>query len=615
MAKSSPQTAKRFVESISLDIDVETTREVRLSKKGLFALPSSIGTLCRQLRKLDLSGNDLTDLSPLATLQYLSNLNVAHNDRLASLKGLSGTCLSVLNISFCAVESLEGLEHTALTLRTLIANDNRLQLHSPLLGDIEAATGEDAVELAATREHLPESLRRSSSSSSAALHAVAQRNYSIISTFQQCETVVLSRNTRLCQLFPTWGVEEVVTECGEGPSRANAAADDEGSDEVTNDNSENCEKRRASTTQRHNHRRMTSCSTDQSVFAAAASETFSDSPEMEAYNQRRRALALAHPLSVFEKLSRLKKLSLSGCELHSLPARWFLPMVTELRLAQNHLTSLQPDGVVLRSLHILDISNNLFVSVVSLRRCHYLEQLNVRGNPLIENAAVQDKATGLTPAEPIADAAATTPSLGTSAAPITVQRRVLHLFPNMKLLNGQPMMTAEQVRAAYKQRNARSTAWQQEKLTEEGCNEGPDVVTSLHEACDCVSDARTAPGDSENGGASGETPHVAAMACVEARPLARKARRVDPAVIAAEADEKDVFVEAPSSVAKTAHAAIVRRERMLLRVGTTAASGSSTTAGRQKRKCGKTPASSVPVAFGQAAVTKLLEQSRSRSTW
>ncbi|KAG5506728.1 hypothetical protein GH5_05942 [Leishmania sp. Ghana 2012 LV757] len=628
MAKSSPQAAKRFLESISLDLDVETTRQLLLSKKGFTTLPSSMGVLCRQLRKLDLSGNDLTDLSPLATLQHLSNLNVAHNDRLVSLKGLSGACLSVLNISFCAVESLEGLEHTALTLRTLIANDNRLQFYSPLLGDVSMTGGEDAVELAALRAHLPESLRMSSRNSDAALHAVAQRNYEMCSAFQQCETVVLSRNKRLCELFPAWGVEEVAAECGKAPGSASAAGNDTGGGEVVGDttamaaeddgNSVKREKKcGAPVPQRGSQsgEASRSASRSASTVTAAARDSLGDSPEMVTWKERRRALALAHPLSVFEKLPRLRKLSLSGCELHSLPVRWFLPMVTELRLAQNHLNSLQPDGVILRSLHILDISNNLFASVESLRRCRYLEQLNVRGNPLIEEGAALDKAAGLMITEPIADLTAATPSSGAGALPIAVQQRVLRLFPSMSLLDGQPMLTEEQVRAAYRQGSARLAAEQKETLAGKSDNDGQHVSVTAHKTCDTVNDAHAGPDDSERGGAYCDAPSTVVMTHAEPQSPARKARRVDPAVIAAEADEKDVVVEAPASVIKTAHAPIVRRERVLLRPGATAAAGSSATAAGQKRKGGKAPVSPAPVVHGQAAVAKLLAQSRSASAW
>ncbi|GET88093.1 hypothetical protein, conserved [Leishmania tarentolae] len=631
MTKSSPQIAKKFVESISFDIDVETARQLVCSKKGFVALPSSIGILCRQLRKLDLSGNDITDLSPLATLQHLSNLNVAHNHRLASLKGLSGTCLSVLNISFCAVESLEGLEHTALTLRTLIANDNRLQLHAPLLGDVEAKAGEDALDIAAVREHLPESLRRSCSHNASAAQTVAQRNYFILSTFQQCETVVLSRNTRLCQLFPTWGVEEVAAECGEVPGCACAGPDDEGGDDESHststtiaadggdDESASGDKKcRVPAGKRHNQRGTAVHPTGRpvSTTTAAACEPSGDSPEVVAYNQRRRALALAHPLSVFEKLSRLKKVSLSGCELHSLPVRWFLPMVTELRLAQNNLTSLQPDGVILRSLHILDISNNLFGSVESLRRCRFLEQLNLRGNPLIEEGALQDKAAGLTATEWIADAAVTTSASGTSAAPITVQKHLLRLFPNMKLLDGQALMTAGQVRAAYMRRSARSTAEKQEKPIEKVSSGISKVLSGrLHKVSDDVSNGHTASIANEGDSASDEAPSTVPMAGCKTRSPARKARRVDSTVIAAEADEKDVVVEPPLSVIKTAHAPIVRRERVLLRPGATAASETKVATAGQKRKGGNTSASPAAFIHGQAAVEKLLKQSRSTSAW
>ncbi|KAG5502584.1 hypothetical protein JIQ42_05653 [Leishmania sp. Namibia] len=628
MAKSSPQAAKRFLESISLDLDVETTRQLLLSKKGFTTLPSSMGVLCRQLRKLDLSGNDLTDLSPLATLQHLSNVNVAHNDRLVSLKGLSGTFLSVLNISFCAVESLEGLEHTALTLRTLIANDNRLQFYSPLLSDVSMTDGEDAVELAALRAHLPASLRMSSRNSDSALHAVAQRNYEMCSAFQQCETVVLSRNKRLCELFPAWGVEEVSAECGKAPGSASAAGDDTGGVEAVDDttampaegegNSVKREKKcGAPAPQRGSQGGEASCSASRlaSTVTAAAPDSLDDSPEMVTWKERRRALALAHPLSVFEKLPRLRKLSLSGCELYSLPVRWFLPMLTELRLAQNHLTSLQPDGVILRSLHILDISNNLFASVESLRRCRYLEQLNVRGNPLIEEGAALDKAAGLTTTEPPADLTAATTSSGTGALPIAVQQRVLRLFPSMSLLDGQPMLTEEQVRAAYRQGSARLAAEQKETPAGRSDNDGQHVSVTAHKTRDTVNDAHAGPDDSERGGAYCDAPSTAAMTRAEPQSPARKARRVDPAVIAAEADEKDVVVEAPASVIKTAHAPIVRRERVLLRPGATAATGSNATAAGQKRKGGKAPVSPAAVVYGQAAVAKLLAQSRSTSAW
>ncbi|KAG5479955.1 hypothetical protein LSCM1_06374 [Leishmania martiniquensis] len=627
MAKSSPQTAKKFVESISLDIDVETTRQLLLSKKGFAALPSPIGTLCRQLWKLDVSGNDLTDLSPLSTLQHLSNLNVAHNRRLVSLKGLSGTCLSVLNISFCAVESLEGLEHTALTLRTLIANDNRLQLRSPLLDAVAVAGAEAAVDVEALREHLPESLRKSDGNRDAGLHAVARRNYAIFSTFQECETIVLSRNKHLCEHFPTWSAEEVAAACGEVPDRASAAAGDEASGEVANDttpmpaggddDSENGEETcRAPTAQRRIHGEKTSPSAGRSASTstAGARDALDDSPEMATYKERRRALAMAHPLSVFERLSRLRKLSLSGCDLHSLPARWFLPMLTELRLAQNYLTSLQPDGVILRSLHILDISNNLFASVVSLRRCRYLEQLNVRGNPLIEEGAAQDKTAGLVMNEPISYLTVTTPSSGTGAVPIAVQQRVRRFFPNMKLLDGQPLMTVEQVRAAYKQGSAQLLA-KEATSAERSDRDGPHVVDTAHETHDAVSDAPADPDDSEGGSANGDASNLKATARATMRSPARKARRVDPAVIAAEADEMDVVVEAPASVVKVAHAPIVRRERVLLRPGATSAADNNATAAGQKRKGSKAPRSPAAVVCGQAAVAKLLQQSRIKTAW
>ncbi|CAD2215287.1 hypothetical protein AGDE_08630 [Angomonas deanei] len=96
----------------------------------------------------------------------------------------------------------------------------------------------------------------------------------------------------------------------------------------------------------------------------------------------RQSLGDQHPLSAFEKLSDLRKLSLSECGLHSLPQRWFLPYITELRLANNSLPSMQPEGVILRSIKILDVSNNKINDVSTLRRCKFVKQIAIKGNPL-----------------------------------------------------------------------------------------------------------------------------------------------------------------------------------------------------------------------------------------
>ncbi|KPI85516.1 hypothetical protein ABL78_5436 [Leptomonas seymouri] len=579
--KASPLVAKNFAEAISLDVDVDAARQLLLSSKALTALPPSIGILCRQLRKLDVSGNDLSDLSPLASLQHLSNLNVSNNPRLASLKGLSGTCLSVLNISCCAVESLVGLEHTALTLRTFIASNNRLQFQSPIFrNDSVVLHKHEGVEgmladMDAAAEHLSASIREGVKANAIAIH-----NYAVFASFQQCETVVLSRNTQLVQNFPSWSSEELAVQCGEKPAHL---THDSGEESGSDSSAEESDKHRAA-------RR------DGSGSGTRDSKLGEGTMDAQTRKQLKHAMSLAHPLSVFERLPRLRKLSLSGCELHSLPSRWFLPMVTELRLAQNHLTSLQPDGVILRSLHILDISGNLFMSVITLRRCRYLEQLNVRGNPLVEEGAVKDKAAGLLSGRGETEAEGATAS-NAAAVPVSVQRRVAHLFPSLKLLDNQPVLSAEEMRAAYKRgREAKPQG---------------DKGGTEDELQDALAKEKAAGGEDTKSSAS-----------LQARIPARKAPRVDPAVIAAEAEEKDVVVEPPPSVLKTAHAPIIRRERVLLRPGVspaaqTGSSGSHATGADSKKKKdgggGANPAA--PAVFGRAAVNKLLEQSRQRSAW
>lgn len=87
-----------------------------------------------------------------------------------------------------------------------------------------------------------------------------------------------------------------------------------------------------------------------------------------------------HPLDVFAGLPKLKKLSLSECVIPSLPNRWFLPMAVEVRLAQNQI-AVFPEGVILRSVHTLDMSGNRVEELTSLRRCKYVQNLAVRGNP------------------------------------------------------------------------------------------------------------------------------------------------------------------------------------------------------------------------------------------
>ena len=90
-----------------------------------------------------------------------------------------------------------------------------------------------------------------------------------------------------------------------------------------------------------------------------------------------------HPLTVFAStyFPKLKKISLSECEITSLPPRWFLPFATEVRLARNRIPYF-PSAVIMRSVRILDLSHNLLEHYNSLRRQRYLVQLTIKGNPL-----------------------------------------------------------------------------------------------------------------------------------------------------------------------------------------------------------------------------------------
>ena len=98
-----------------------------------------------------------------------------------------------------------------------------------------------------------------------------------------------------------------------------------------------------------------------------------------------------HPLDVFQDLPQLKKLSLSDCGISALPQKWFLPLVVECRLSMNNIASF-PSGVILRSVKLLDVSRNKLTNCGELRRCRFVTQLNVHGNPFAETWFVDDAA-------------------------------------------------------------------------------------------------------------------------------------------------------------------------------------------------------------------------------
>ncbi|ORC89058.1 putative leucine-rich repeat protein (LRRP) [Trypanosoma theileri] len=159
--------------------------------------------------------------------------------------------------------------------------------------------------------------------------ALAVKNYEILSELTACETLVLSRNPHLCTLH-------VIP------------------DTIEEEEEEETEQ------------------TENKPSKTVPGEV----PKREA--------DWTHPLSSIEKMTHLRKLSLSGCGLTSLPSHWFLPMVTELRLSHNALKSLIPEGVIFRSVKILDVSHNQLQKLSTLRRCRFVRHLCISGNAFLE---------------------------------------------------------------------------------------------------------------------------------------------------------------------------------------------------------------------------------------
>ncbi|EPY26643.1 hypothetical protein STCU_06152 [Strigomonas culicis] len=217
------------------------------------------------------------------------------------------------------------------------------------------------------------------------------------------------------------------------------------------------------------------------------------------------ARAAQHPLSAFEQMPNLRKLSISECGVSSMPERWFLPLLTELRLAHNQLRSFQPEGVILRSLKILDVSHNELTDACTLRRCRFVRQVNVHGNPFATAYEAQDRASGIIPAE---TAGAVSSSLHAQLARVLQQ---------VEMIDGHALLPEEERRRLFVEASKRARTREEE-------------------------DRKRAKEE-------------------EAPPL--KKQKVDPTLIAAEAEEKDVVMEVPESVIKKASTPIVRRGRMI----------------------------------------------------
>ncbi|CCW67222.1 unnamed protein product [Phytomonas sp. Hart1] len=495
----------KFGKLISLDIDIEHTRHLNLQNKGIHTLPLRLNTVLREVRKLDLSLNHITDMSPLSVLPYLSNLNLSRNPELHTLNRLNCKKLVVLSVAHCGLQSLSGLEESSTTLCTLIANDNNLQLQSPSI--LEVKDPRDS----------PENSKDSS------VVATAVENYKIIASLKALETVVLSRNPQLCSLYSN-DCEET-----DGPTKGSSKAD--ATHQVGKSNE----------------------SDDKNVPNAKEEERGPG-----AYPSR----LSSHPLAVFEGLTRLVKLSLSECNIPSLPERWFLPLVTELRLAHNALTSLQPEGVILRSVKILDISYNRLESIATLRRCLFLRQINLKGNPLINIYVQRDQ-------EERIDDAEQTPTKALNVAeeqgkdkivPRSLQRSLLRMLKHLQLIDGQPIPPI-----------------------------GELIIKRPHSVKEVLKISKD-ENDSNGKGAEDMTVESIASAKKKSRKEGtRKQNESNVEKIQKELDEKDVVLNIPEI--KETHKPIVRREKV-----------------HQVHKAGL-------IESGGAAVAALLRHSNEPASW
>lgn len=279
-------TLEKFLLLLPNDTAPEQLRAATISDKGIKGLPPKLAFL-RSLKKLIVSKNSLTDLGPLSAVVSLFHLDLSRNANLSNLAPLrSLDSLTVLNISFCKVSSLRGLEGCR-SLAALVANDNIISL--------SGADGKSG-------------------------GAAGVANFEVLTVLgATLETVILSRNPGLCGGYvPPSGQQPILAEGG----------DDE-----------------------------------------AAISKIKEDPN--------------HPLSLFAStyFPKLKKISLSECEITSLPPRWFLPLATEVRLARNRI-SYFPSAVIMRSVKILDMSHNQLEHYNSLRRQRYLQMLSIQGNPL-----------------------------------------------------------------------------------------------------------------------------------------------------------------------------------------------------------------------------------------
>lgn len=424
---------QKFRESIRTEVDLRQARRLRLAHCHISTLPSLLSPSLTRICALDLSDNELNashDLSLLASMPQLSNLNLSGNPHLGeSLAFLLGTApekttvptpspttstssLVVLSVAHCGLRSLKGLEACGSTLKTLVANDNQLILFSPFVKTEEVSeeensphpdhrkgrnTGMEVERCSATGNDDPTGVTVCGAPQE---RRWGRETYVALQSAACVEAVILSRNTSLGKLCLPSSPADTDGPLGRGKPHEPAStrgtmrhgalhrllstAEEEEEDRGTNDEPG----------ERSSHQK----GKKRPIGRKTSPNEKHEEPAEPALTEEERALkwqaqetqANTHPLSVFAHLLHLKKLSLSECGIGSLPIRFFLPRVTELRLSHNALTSLHPEGFIARSLHLLDVSHNLLTQVNTFRRFKYLQQLNLRGTPVFDMFAERD---------------------------------------------------------------------------------------------------------------------------------------------------------------------------------------------------------------------------------
>ena len=297
-------TLEKLLLLLPYDAKPDQLKTLDLSEKSIAGLPKQTAFL-KALRRLSLAKNQLTDIAPVASIASLTHLDLSHNVRLTSLLPLKGlNSLVVLSVGNCGLRSLEGIEGSKGTLKSLVANDNQIILgvgpNTPNKGG-----------------------------SAAGLSVIAEGNRKALGALAGViETIVLSRNPHLTGGYC---LEDTKAE-KQGSNKDKKAAGGDGNND-------------------------------------SAKERIIEDPR--------------NPLHFFGAFEQLRKLSISECGVRCLPRRWFLPLLTELRLANNDLESSGiSKGVLLQSLKMLDVSNNKLNHWNVLSRCKFLKQLAIKGNPL-----------------------------------------------------------------------------------------------------------------------------------------------------------------------------------------------------------------------------------------